>query len=115
MWCQSPSSLFSHPLTAVMIRRDNAMTSRHASNLQRRGIGPRYARGEGIWGGSAGQQGWTPTNEAIRAYDGLGRCVQVTQKEGRCNPIDRSARHRHKHRALWHSMLQCSSSHRSMS
>lgn len=70
MRCQSPSSLFSHPLTAVMIRRDNAMTSRHASNLQRRGIGPRYARGEGIWGGSAGQQGWTPTNEAIRAYDG---------------------------------------------
>lgn len=37
-------------------------------------------------------QGWTPTNEAIRAYDGLGRCVQLTQKEGRCDPIDRSAR-----------------------
>lgn len=28
----------------------------------------------------------TPTNEAIRAYDGLGRCVQVTRKEGRSKP-----------------------------
>lgn len=64
----SLSSLFSHPLTAVMIRRDNAMTSRHASNLQRRGMGPRYARGEGIWGGGE-VQGSRAGPQQMRPYE----------------------------------------------
>lgn len=67
MWCQSPSSLFSHPLTAVMIRRDNAMTSRHASNLQRRGMGPRYARGGGDIGGEV--QGSRAGPQQMRPYE----------------------------------------------
>lgn len=67
MWCQSPSSVFSHPLTAVMIRRDNAMTSRHASNLQRRGMGPRYARVEGGYGGEV--QGSRAGPQQMRPYE----------------------------------------------
>lgn len=42
-----------HPLTAVMARRDNAMTvmtGRHASNLQWRGMGQIRVEGRGAQG-----------------------------------------------------------------
>lgn len=56
MWCQSPSSsLFSHPLTAMMIRRDNAMTSRHAS-----------------WQATCNGVAWGPDTRGGREYGGRG-------------------------------------------